>query len=213
MNEAAGQAGRRARLSAKSARFITNSFWQRQTEPPSRAKPEVTWHPPKPHGISLEIRSSWSWQVVRSGPRKSLVGPSAGIPAGTWARVRVCCSRTGKPYGRWLLQVRENRGLHLKAKLVTLSACDTGVGPVGQTGVANLVNAFIEAGADTFVSTLWELEDQTTGHLMAQFYLHLAKHERKIDALRAAKIELLDQGLPPYYWASFQVVGDPNGKL
>jgi len=112
-----------------------------------------------------------------------------------------------------LLQVREIRGLHLKAKLVTLSACDTGVGPVGQTGVANLVNAFIEAGADTVVSTLWELEDQTTEHLMAQFYSHLAKHERTIDALRAAKSELLDQGLPPYYWASFQVVGDPNGKL
>jgi CHAT domain-containing protein len=112
-----------------------------------------------------------------------------------------------------LLQIREIRGLHLKAQLVTLSACDTGVGPVGEAGVANLVNAFIEAGADTVVSTLWELEDQTTEHLMAKFYSHLAKHERKVDALRAAKIELLDEGLPPYYWASFQVVGDPNGTI
>jgi CHAT domain-containing protein len=75
------------------------------------------------------------------------------------------------------------------------------------------VNAFIEAGAETVVSTLWELEDQTTEHLMTNFYSHLARHERKVDALRAAKIELLDEGLPPYYWASFQVVGDPNGKL
>lgn len=112
-----------------------------------------------------------------------------------------------------LLQVREIRRLHLKAKLVTLSACDTGVGPVGEAGVANLVNAFIEAGADTVVSTLWELEDQTTEHLMTAFYSHLARHERKVDALRAAKVELLDEGLPPYYWASFQVVGDPDGKL
>jgi CHAT domain-containing protein len=112
-----------------------------------------------------------------------------------------------------LLQVREIRGLHLKAKLVTLSACDTGVGPVGEAGIANLVNAFIEAGAETVVSTLWELEDQTAEHLMTNFYSHLARHERKVDALRAAKIELLDEGLPPYYWASFQVVGDPNGKL
>lgn len=58
-----------------------------------------------------------------------------------------------------LLQVREIRNLHLNARMVTLSACNTGVGPVGQTGVANLVNAFIEAGADTVVSTFWELED------------------------------------------------------
>ena len=33
-----------------------------------------------------------------------------------------------------LLQVREIRDLHLKAKFVTLSACDTGVGPVGGGG-------------------------------------------------------------------------------
>jgi CHAT domain-containing protein len=112
-----------------------------------------------------------------------------------------------------LLQVREIRGLHLKAKLVTLSACNTGVGPVGQTGVANLVNAFIEAGADSVVSTLWELEDHTTEHLMAQFYSQLANHQRKVDALRAAQMELLDKGVPPYYWASFQVVGDPNGTI
>jgi CHAT domain-containing protein len=112
-----------------------------------------------------------------------------------------------------LLQVREIRGLHLKAKLITLSACNTGVGPVGEAGVANLVNAFIEAGADSVVSTLWELEDHTTEHLMTQFYAKLAKHERKVDALRAAQLELLDKGVAPYYWASFQVVGDPNGTL
>ena len=57
------------------------------------------------------------------------------------------------------------------------------------------------------------LEDHTTEHLMAQFYAQLAHHERKVDALRAAQLELLDKGVPPYYWASFQVVGDPNGTL
>jgi CHAT domain-containing protein len=99
----------------------------------------------------------------------------------------------------------------LKAKLVTLSACNTGVGPVQESGVDNLVNAFIEAGADTVVSTLWELEDHSTEHLMANFYLQLAAHKRKVDALRSAQVELLDEGLPPYAWASVQIVGDPNG--
>ena len=66
-----------------------------------------------------------------------------------------------------LLQAREIRELHIKAKLVTLpSACDTGVGPVGEADVANVVNAFIEAGADSVVSTLWDLEDESTEHLM-----------------------------------------------
>jgi CHAT domain-containing protein len=112
-----------------------------------------------------------------------------------------------------LLQVREIRKLHLNAKLVTLSACDTGVGPVGEAGVANLVNAFIEAGADSVVSTLWELEDHATEHLMVIFYSQLAQHVRKVDALRTAQLDLLNQGLGPYFWASFQIVGDAEGRL
>lgn len=112
-----------------------------------------------------------------------------------------------------LLQVREIRSLHLNAKLVTLSACNTGVGPVGEVGVANLGNAFIEAGADTVVSTLWEVDDQTTEHLMTDFYGRLASHERKVDALRSAKLALINQGLTPFFWASFQVVGEPSGTL
>jgi len=112
-----------------------------------------------------------------------------------------------------LLQIREIRKLHLSAKLVTLSACDTGVGPVGEAGVANLVNAFIEAGADSVVSTLWELEDHATEHLMVIFYSQLAQHVRKVDALRTAQLDLLNQGLGPYFWASFQIVGDAEGRL
>ena len=68
-----------------------------------------------------------------------------------------------------MLQVREIEKLRLNAGLVTLSACDTGVGPVGEDGVDNIVNALIEAGAETVVSILWELEDHSTEHLMAAF--------------------------------------------
>lgn len=112
-----------------------------------------------------------------------------------------------------LLQAREIRELHIKAKLVTLSACDTGVGPVGEADVANVVNAFIEAGADSVVSTLWDLEDESTEHLMTLFYSRLALHHRKVDALRSAQLDILNQGLSPYFWAGVQIVGDPSGTL
>ena len=112
-----------------------------------------------------------------------------------------------------MLQVREIREMRLNSKLVTLSACDTGVGPVGETGVVNLVNAFIGAGADSVVSTLWELADQPTSRLMKTFYAGLAEHESKGEALRNAQLELLKDDLPPYYWASFQLVGDASGTL
>ncbi len=112
-----------------------------------------------------------------------------------------------------LLQVRGIRQLHLNSKLVTLSACSTGVGLVGEAGIDNLVNAFIEAGADSVVSTLWDVEDESTVHFMIAFYSHLAAHSRKIDALRAAQLELLRRGFPPYYWAGFQLVGTRRQRL
>jgi CHAT domain-containing protein len=111
------------------------------------------------------------------------------------------------------LEVPEIRRLHLNARLVTLSACDTGVGPVGEAGVANLVNAFIEAGAESVVSTLWKVEDRTTAHLMTTFYGSLANHNSKADSLRNAQLDMLRSNLPPYYWASFEIVGDPTGTV
>jgi CHAT domain-containing protein len=112
-----------------------------------------------------------------------------------------------------LLQIREIRNLHLNASLVTLSACNTGVGPVGEEGVANIVNAFIEAGSQSVVSTLWELEDHATAHLMTVFYDHLGRHEEKAEALRQAQLEMLKSGDPPYYWAGFVLEGDPRSSL
>ncbi len=112
-----------------------------------------------------------------------------------------------------LLQVREIRHLHLNANLVTLSACNTGLGPVGEEGVANIVNAFIEAGSQSVVSALWELEDHSTTHLMTVFYEHLGRHEERAEALRQAQLEMLNSGSPPYYWAGFVLDGEPGGSL
>jgi CHAT domain-containing protein len=112
-----------------------------------------------------------------------------------------------------LLQVREIRNLPLDTDLVTLSACDTGVGPVSEEGVANVVNAFIEAGAQSVVSTLWEMEDHSTAQLMIAFYQHLSEREAKADALRDAQLELLKSGDPPYFWAGFELAGEPNATL
>lgn len=112
-----------------------------------------------------------------------------------------------------LLEVREVRKLHLRASLVTLSACNTGVGPVSAVDVADLGHAFIEAGAETVVSALWELNDQTTAQLMTSFYKNLASHQSKAQSLQQAQLSMMRSGLAPYYWASFEIVGDPAGAL
>jgi CHAT domain-containing protein len=107
--------------------------------------------------------------------------------------------------------------MRLNARLVTLSACKTAVGPIYGSGAATIVNAFIEAGAQSVVSTLWDVDDRSGQKLMDSFYRHLAEGKGRAEALREAKLEFVNSGEPPYYWANFQMVGDaveplyPNG--
>jgi CHAT domain-containing protein len=79
-----------------------------------------------------------------------------------------------------LLQVREIRDLNLAADLVTLSACDTGVGALeGEEGIANLVRAFLFAGAKSVVASLWAASDVYTRNLIQHFYRYIADGEDK----------------------------------
>ncbi len=115
-----------------------------------------------------------------------------------------------------LLQVREIQNLPLnRTDLVTLSACDTSMGRVeGQEGVSSIVYAFLYAGANSAVASLWTAEDSSTAALMKSFYRHLSAGETKSGALRSAQLEFLARGSqPPFYWASFQLIGDGAGTL
>jgi CHAT domain-containing protein len=111
-----------------------------------------------------------------------------------------------------LLQVREIIRLRFNADLVTLSACNTGVGKLeGEEGVTNLVEAFLVSGAKAVVASLWSADDTYTGALMERFYAHIAEGQEKAEALRRAKLDLLakyGKQVPPYYWGAFVLVGD-----
>ncbi len=126
-------------------------------------------------------------------------------------------SAGGRPQEDGLLQAREIRKLPMNAELVTLSACDAGIGRIeGEEGVSSLVEAFLNAGARSVVASLWPAEDTYTKGLMEAFYRHLALGETKKEALRHAKMDMLREfgdAVPPLYWAGFVLVGDGNGKV
>ena len=116
-----------------------------------------------------------------------------------------------------LLQTREISRLRLNAELVTLSACDTGIGRLqGQEGMANLVRAFLFAGSRSVVAALWEVDDTFTASLMKRFYANLALGEDVGQALQHAKHEVRERfagDAVPYYWAPFTVVGDGSRRI
>ena len=117
-----------------------------------------------------------------------------------------------------LLEVHEILQLRLEADLVTLSACQTGLGsgyfaevPAGDDFVS-LTRAFLHAGSTSVLATLWEVDDLSTGKLMGSFYQRLRQsnlNEGKAVALAQAQRELRASALygHPYFWAPFVLIG------
>jgi CHAT domain-containing protein len=96
-------------------------------------------------------------------------------------------------------------------KLVTLSACDTGVGEVRNgEGVYGLRRAIVLAGAETLVMSLWPVSDYLTRETMAAYYAGLRDGVGRGDALRQAKLAMLKRPdrQHPFYWASFIQSGE-----
>jgi len=113
-----------------------------------------------------------------------------------------------------VLTALEASGLNLSGtQLVVLSACETGVGEIKTgEGVFGLRRAFMIAGAETLVMSLWQVDDAATQRLMTEFYQRLTKGEGRAEALRQAALTLQRDPAHrhPFYWASFIASGEPT---
>jgi CHAT domain-containing protein len=120
-----------------------------------------------------------------------------------------------------LLEVHEILELKLESELVTLSACETGLGsgffteiPAGDDFVG-MTRAFLQAGSTAVLATLWAVDDRSTVDLMKSFYRNLDAAGLKRDkatALTDAQRSLRssEKYQHPYYWAPFVLVGAMN---
>jgi CHAT domain-containing protein len=105
------------------------------------------------------------------------------------------------------LSLNELFSLRLNADLVTLSACETGLGKVSSgDDVVGLTRGFLYAGSSTIVASLWEVDDEATSYLMEQFYANLKKGNKR-EALRQAQLATKKKYEHPYYWAAFGLTG------
>ncbi len=111
-----------------------------------------------------------------------------------------------------LLHTYELYNLQLKADLVCLSACNTGIGKYYQgEGIISLARGFMYAGVPNVMMSLWAVSDRPTKDIMAFFYEGMKEGKSYAEALRMAKLRYLAQAdhitANPYYWGAFIFLG------
>jgi len=105
------------------------------------------------------------------------------------------------------LEVREVFGLDLHARLVVLSACETGLGQLSRGDeLVGLQRAFLYAGTPAVVTTLWKVDDRASFELIRAFYDRLDAGG-PVAALRQAQLETQRAFPHPFAWAAFGLTG------
>jgi CHAT domain-containing protein/tetratricopeptide (TPR) repeat protein len=126
-----------------------------------------------------------------------------------------------------ILTAQEVYGLRLEADLVLLSACRSGGGRLTGDGMTTFARAFIYAGTPSLITSVWDVADESSSHLVPEFYRHWRNGASKASALRTAQLDFLKKLragtfsvetsagpvlLPehPALWAGFTLIGEPD---
>ncbi|HTY09737.1 MAG TPA: CHAT domain-containing tetratricopeptide repeat protein [Bacteroidota bacterium] len=110
-----------------------------------------------------------------------------------------------------VLYASETYNLNLKADLVVLSSCESGLGKlVKGEGMMAMTRGFFYSGARNVIFSLWKVYDRPTNKLMRDFYNHVLDGETFTSALRKSKLRLIADRTTafPTKWSGFILVGD-----
>lgn len=106
-----------------------------------------------------------------------------------------------------ILYANEIISLKIRANLVVLSACQSSIGQYTPTqGMNSIAQAFLNAGAKSVVTSLWQVDDRSTAQFMEIFYYYLSKGYTKNKALQFTKKKMMNK--MPYFWAPFILIGE-----
>jgi CHAT domain-containing protein len=112
------------------------------------------------------------------------------------------------------LRLLDIHNLHLNARLVVLSGCDTALGAqVGGEGLVGLASGFLRAGAAAVVASLWPVDDRATEAFMSAFYDELLRRDADpVRALHAAQraFQRNPRWQAPFDWAGWVLIGAPT---
>lgn len=107
------------------------------------------------------------------------------------------------------LYLSEVMNLQLKADLVVLSSCESGVGKLQKgEGMMALHRAFLYAGASNIIYSLFKVPQDSTSELVQTFFGYVLEGDNYSTALRKAKLKLIgDESIEPIDWAGFALIG------
>ncbi|MCY7374705.1 MAG: CHAT domain-containing protein [Pyrinomonadaceae bacterium] len=106
------------------------------------------------------------------------------------------------------LTVRDIAAQKLKAELVTLSACETGLNKIfAGEEILGLARGFLSAGAKSLLLSLWTVNDEATGDLMQKFYEQRQTGKSSAKSLQIAQKNFIERGVHPYFWSPFLLIG------
>ncbi|MGE5468819.1 MAG: CHAT domain-containing protein [Ignavibacteria bacterium] len=161
---------------------------------------------PKSKALTRKAASKAAFRQYAPGFRFIHIASHGQFDAAAPLNSALLLSPDTKDSGR--LTVGELYSMRIDADLVTLSACETGLGSI-ESGddVVGLTRGFLYAGASAIVASLWQVDDRATGQLMTSFYKALRSGADKSEALRRAQLETLRTNPHPFYWAAFQLTG------
>jgi len=112
-----------------------------------------------------------------------------------------------------ILRARDIGALRLShVRMVILSACSTlGARATHVGAIAGLAYSFLRAGAPAIVSSLWDVNDETTTPVLVAFHRRFVQGEPAVDALRGAQLDALRSPDPalraPRAWGAFIYTG------
>ncbi len=109
-----------------------------------------------------------------------------------------------------LLRMSEVMGLRIKADVVALTACKSGLGrKVSGEGIMGMGRAFQYAGARSVLMSLWSVETSSSTMLTEKFCTYLFAGKDKLQALKLARHDIRRAGYDhPLFWAAFILVGE-----
>jgi CHAT domain-containing protein len=101
--------------------------------------------------------------------------------------------------------------LKISAELVTMSACETGLGKLSKgEGVIGLTRAWVYAGTKNLIVSYWAVNDAASSTLMTNFYSNVSNKKTFSLSLQEAKLAILkgEGTQAPYFWVGFVLVGE-----